>query len=985
MRASRVILLILAAFETLDWTARAGDNFPGFSTRVWQVEEGLPHDVVQAITQTRDGYLWVGTREGLARFDGVQFTQIGFGPNIGAPSVTSLCESKDGSLWIATDENGLFRLFHSALSHYGQSDGLPSDGISKVLPDRQDGVWIATHGGLAHWQGGKIRLPEAPGLTNTLLLSLCCDPEDGLWIGSSRRIQRLLDEDVSTYRTANGVPLRGVAGLYCDSDGGLWIGQSGGLVYMKNKAFTSYPKSEGPSGIVSAVLRDRTGSLWVGTLGGLSRFENGKFLNERRDDGASYAIYAIFEDREGDLWIGSEEGLVRMTPKHFITYTQQQGLSQNAIASLCPSRDGGLWIGTWGGGLNKLLNGKITAIRQRDGLSSDFVMAVYESTEGSVWVGTDYGGGLNQLRQGRITQYSTDSGLLAFAITSIVEDRDKNVWIGSRDGLDRFRDGQFTRFTTADGLSHNRINVLCNGQDGSLWIGTQNGLTVRKNNCFTCFDSQSLNAPVLSLYQSAGGILWIGTQGAGLGRLERGTVVRLTKRQGLVSDSIYSIVEDNLQNLWFNSDKGIFRIPEMDLASVADGRETAFTPTVYGKSDGLVADSQYQESAQPSACKTADGRLWFQTIQGVAAIDPGRITTNSLPPPTKIEEILSDKRRMPISEGAPSVEIPPGRGELEIHYTALSLQAAEKNRFRYKLDGVDPDWFDAGTRRIAYYNNLSPGRYAFHVVACNNDGVWNQEVATVHFRLEPHVWQTWWFIALCGVGATTGIGGTALYMARRRMRAKLERLEQQHAIERERARIARDMHDELGAKLTRISFQGAVAVRSLANSGHAEREIEKMSETARALVTSLDEIVWAVDPDNDSLENLAGYICRYAGEFFENSPVNCEFVIPAKLPDCRLPSDVRHHVFLAVKEALNNVLKHSGASHVELRMAAESDRFAIVIHDDGRGIESNGPGKRAGHGLVNICKRLASINGECQIESNPGKGTRIEFVIRLYD
>ncbi|HEX3718689.1 MAG TPA: two-component regulator propeller domain-containing protein [Verrucomicrobiae bacterium] len=987
MRISRAIVLILAVCETLDWTAKAGDVFPGFSARIWQVEEGLPHNVVQAITQTRDGYLWVGTREGLAKFDGVHFTSVDFGTGIAAPSITSLCESRDGSLWIATDGNGLFRFSHGKMSHYGHAKGLPNEAVSRVLSDGHDGVWIATGAGLAHWQDGQIHIIDAPGLTKNLLLSLCMDADGGLWVGSTRRIQRLLGEEVSTYRTANGVPLRGVAGLFYDSDGGLWIGQSGGLVCMKDKAFVSYPKGEGPSGIVSDVLRDRAGNLWIGTLGGLSRFEGGKFVNERRDDGASYAIYAIFEDREDDLWIGSEEGLIRMTPKHFITYTQQQGLSQNAIASLCPSQDGGLWIGTWGGGLNKLLRGKITAIRQPDGLSSDFVMAVYEGSDRGVWVGTDYAQGLNRLRDGRITQYTTNDGLFAFAITSIVEDRNKNIWIGSRDGLDRLHDGHFARFTTADGLSHNRINVLCDGRDGSLWIGTQNGLTLWKNNKFSRCDAELLNAPILSLWQSGSGVLWVGTRGEGLGRLVDGRLVLLAKRQGLASDSIYSIVEDNFQNLWFNSDKGIFRVSAAELTAVAEGRAATFACTVYGKSDGLVADSQYQESAQPSACKTADGRLWFQTIQGVAAIDPSRITVNSLPPPVVIEEILSDKKPLAILDGVSSLEIPPGRGELEIHYTGLSLQAAEKNRFRYKLDGVDPDWVDAGARRVAHYNNLPPGLYAFHVVACNDDGVWNNAGATVQFRLYPHVWQTWWFIALCVVGAAIAIGGSVLYVTRRRMQIKFERLEQQHAIERERARIARDMHDELGAKLTRISFQGAVAARSLSNPAQAEREIGKMTETARALVTSLDEIVWAVDPDNDSLENLAGYICRYAGEFFENSPMSCEFVIPTKLPDCRLSSDVRHHVFLAVKESLNNVLKHSGASRVQLRMSAESDRFAIVIHDDGRGIDNNnnGAGKRAGHGLVNICQRLASINGQCQIQSNPGKGTQIEFVIRLYD
>jgi signal transduction histidine kinase/ligand-binding sensor domain-containing protein len=864
---------------------------------------------------------------------------------------------------------------------------LPSDSIAKVLADGDSGIWIATSEGLTHWQNGRFHLVEAAGLTRSLLLSLCLDSEGGLWVGSSRRIQRLLNGDVSSFRTVNGIPLRGVSGLFCDRDDTLWIGDNGGLVSLKNKTLVSHPKGNGPSGIVSAVLRDHAGNLWVGTLGGLSRFDGSKFINEHRDDGASYAIYAIFEDRENDLWIGSEEGLIRMTPKHFVTYTQQQGLSQNAIASLCPSRDGGLWIGTWGGGLNKLRSGKITTLRQTNGLSSDFVMAVYEASDGSVWAGTDFGQGLNRIHGDQITQYNTNNGLFAFAITSIVEDRNNTIWIGSRDGLDRWQDGHFTHFTTADGLSHKRINVLCHGRDNALWIGTQNGLALWKSNQFTRCAPESLHGPILSLYLDAGGVLWIGTQGEGLGRFTAGKLALLTKRQGLVSDSIYSIVEDNFQNLWFTSDKGIFRVNKHELTAVAENRAATVAAVLYGKAEGLVADSQYQESAQPSACKTMDGRLWFQTIQGVAAIDPSRITTNTLPPPVVIEEIIADKKQFQPSgdSEAAALKVPPGRGELEIHYTALSLQASEKNRFRYKLDGVDLDWVEAGSRRIAYYNNLRPSRYAFHVVACNDDGVWNTTGAVLRFELAPHVWQTWWFIGLCGAMAIAVVGGGTLYSARRRMHRKLERLQQQHAIERERARIARDMHDELGAKLTHISFQGAVAARSLSDPVQAEREIGKMSDTARALVTSLDEIVWAVDPENDSLENLANYICRYAGEFFENSSVSCEFVIPAKLPDCRLSSDVRHHIFLAVKETLNNILKHAAASRVELRMAVDDDRFSIIIADDGRGIDGITPGKRGGHGLINIRERLAAIGGQCCIKSVPGTGTQVEFVIHLYD
>jgi signal transduction histidine kinase len=408
----------------------------------------------------------------------------------------------------------------------------------------------------------------------------------------------------------------------------------------------------------------------------------------------------------------------------------------------------------------------------------------------------------------------------------------------------------------------------------------------------------------------------------------------------------------------------------------------------YGKADGILGSGEWQEAtqqtqpAQPAACKGTDGRFWFRTSEGVAVTDPDKIKSNELPPPVVIEDIVADGK--PI-QPPDFLDIAPGRGELEIHYTALSLRAPEKNRFRYRLEDSDPNWVDAGGRRTTYYNHLAPGRYSFHVIACNNDRVWNETGAVIGLKLRPHLWQTWWFLGLCGATAAGSIGGIARYLTRRKMQWKLERLQQQHAIEKERARIARDMHDELGAKLTRISFQGAVAARNLADPQKAGEEIAKMSQTARALVAALDEIVWAVDPARDSLENLAGYICRYAGDFFESTPVSCEFVIPDKLPGLRLPSDVRHHVFLAVKETLTNVLKHAQASRVQIHLAVRNGKLDIVIADDGRGFNPGATGEngRNGHGLANLQERLRSVRGSCQMESQLGQGTRFEFVIPL--
>ncbi len=743
---------------------------------------------------------------------------------------------------------------------------------------------------------------------------------------------------------------------------------------------------------MDAFLTDREGQFWVGTYAGLSRFMDGQFINEGESDQPSYRVFALFEDAEGTLWVGSEEGLARLTPKCFRTYTRQDGLTLNSVVSVCASRDGSTWVGVWGGGLNHFIDGHIRPFGKADGLSTDFVMALCEGHDGSLWVGTDYSNPLNRIQSGRVSLYGREQGLVPATQTALLEDEDSTLWIGTREGLQSFHDGAFNRYTTRDGLSHDKINALCLGHDGTLWVGTGGGLTRRSGGRFVDLSAGNppLKANILSLYEDVQGTLWIGTRGDGLLRWAQGRAVGFSVNEGLLSDSIYSVLEDNRGNLWLNSSRGVFRVSKQELEAVAEGEKDQVSSISYGKADGILASGQYREVTQPAACKSRDGRLWFRTTQGVAVVDPEQIRTNRRPPPVVIEEIIADRKSVarPLQSGG-TVIVPKGRGELEIHYTALSLRAPERNRFRYRLEGVDPDWVEAGNRRYAYYNKVAPGDYRFQVIACNNDGVWNEAGATVRLELEPHFWQTRWFLALCVLTTLGAVAGSVTWATRLRMRRQLQRLEQQHAIERERARIARDMHDELGAKLARISFQGATARRALDNPAQAGPQIENMAQTARELVLSLDEIVWAVDPENDSLENLASYICRHASEFFENSPVACEFLIPTALPPCHLPSDARHNLFLATKESLTNVLKHSQAAHVQVQFVVRDGELEIRIEDDGIGL-ARPPGaeavgdrpRRGGRGLANIRERLAAIGGWAEII--PGdKGTRVRLVVPL--
>ncbi|MEO7299682.1 MAG: two-component regulator propeller domain-containing protein [Verrucomicrobiota bacterium] len=959
-----------------------------YSSRLWQMEDGLPHNIVQAITQTRDGYLWVGTREGLARFNGVAFEIVNLPLDLTHPNISALHGSKAGDLWIGTDTFGLLRLVGGKVSRLKTPSGTKDYAVSEIEEDTDGAIWINSSEGI-------LRM-ESEGLVSTGLnrAAPISHGVDGTVWAAFDGLKQLRGNTVTNYAGQN-IP-NGVRKLLCGRDGVLWAGLNRGLVRIEDGVGRFFKKGEGPGGYVSVICDDREGNIWIGSYLGLSQFVDGQFITQNENEEGFYRVYSIFQDREGSMWIGSEEGLSRLTLKRFTTYTKRQGLTQNNVVTVCPSYDGSVWIGVWGAGIHHLKDGEITIYNRTNGLSSDFVMALCEGRDKSLWIGTDVGAGLNRLKDGVVTRYDKTEGWVINpkpVITALVEDEETNLWVGTREGANRLKDGKFTRYTTKEGLNNNKINAICQGYSGIIWFGTDEGVNQWNNTQFVNLSTNQprLKTPVLSLYEDDEGTLWIGTKETGLVRFKNGKFDFFTTRQGLFSEAIYSILEDSRKNLWLSTSKGIFYVSKKELEEVARGVRPPVTSTTFGKTDGIISSGQYREVTQPAACKATDGRLWFRTTQGVAVVDPEKISINRLPPSVVVEAVIADKKPVRV-HGAKAkgqsqnetLNIKPGRGELEIHYSALSFRAPEKNKFKYKLEGFDREWVDADTRRVAYYNNLSPGNYRFQVIACNNDGVWNQTGATVPMILKPHFWQTWWFLGVCGMAATGLVGGTARYVTRKKLQRKLERLEQQHAIEKERSRIARDMHDELGAKLTRISFQGASAQRRLTNPVEVGQQIEKMSQTARELVLSLDEIVWAVDPENDSLENLANYICRHASEFFENSPVACEFVIPAKLPDCRLATDVRHNVFLAVKEVLNNVLKHSGAVRVKITISAEVKIFKIIIADNGRGIakdESEPKIKRTGHGLTNIRERMNAIAGELKMENE--SGTRIEFIVPM--
>jgi ligand-binding sensor domain-containing protein/signal transduction histidine kinase len=1004
---------ISRASDWLDWSSLDERTFR-YNSRTWQTDEGLPANDVKAITQTADGYLWVGTSAGLARFDGLSFATFDSSntPELKSSSITALCAEPGGTLWIGTAGGGLVRYSQGQFARFTHVDGLAGDQLNTIYENRAGVLWIGTTTGMSCYANGRFtNYTTRQGLWSDNVRAIYEGRDGNLWLATGAGLNRLDGQRMISFPMPNGLPNDSVRAICQDRGGRIWIGSNNGMLWYSSvwTNFYAYNAKYGLSDtFVSAIAEDREANLWVGTYSGLNRYHEGRFFPELNNEGMPYdRVNALFQDREGDMWVGSREGLVRLTPKRFVTYTRRQGLTHNNVTSVLEDHAGSLWLGTWGGGLDQLKDDAVTSYAETNVFAQGLVLALCETRDGGLWFGSDFDGGLSRLQDGEFTHYTWKNGLLSTPIRVLYEDRAGTLWIGTGQGLCAYKAGRFSSVTNRPAPGTHAVHAICEDDAGALWFGTDAGLSCLHQGEWTNYStSDGLSGNnVLSLYVDEAQDLWVGTADSGLNRFHNAKFSACGTKQGLFSDEIFAILEDDHGWLWMSCSKGVFRVRKAEVIEVLEGKRATVTSIEYGKADGLES-TQCSGVAKPGAWKSRDGRLWFPTSKGLATVDPNTIQINTWAPPVVIEQVLGDKRPVQAAHrsadfpprqrpnGAagtpatfvpePSLQVPPGRGELEFHYTALSLQAPETCRFRYRLDGVDGDWVDAGVRRIAHYNNIYPGHYTFRVIACNKDGIWNQAGVVLAVSVRPHLWQTWWCRGL-GVLLLVGIvGGSALYVTRKRMRRELERLEQTHAIEKERGRIAKDIHDDLGSSLTRIMMLGERAHDGLARHEEVGPHLSKIVASARDSVKAMDEIVWAVNPENDTLEGLVEYLSHYADEFFEDSPVSCRLEIPVQLPERVLPAEVRHDLFLSVKEAFHNVLKHAQASQVRVELSTSDEALQICVEDNGRGFQpGNNQGGRKGNGLGNIDKRLKSHRGRFTLESTPGHGTQVKICVPL--
>lgn len=733
----------------------------------WDGADGLPQIRIRAIAQTRDGYLWLGTVNGLVRFDGVNFTTFDISTgSLKDNEIGSLVEDNEGALWIGTYGGGLTRLKDGIFTTFTTADGLPDNFIRKLDKDPAGNIWIATPRGISCFSKGRFTTVTTRGrAARDFVSNICASSPQGVFAVFGGQLHRLENGQFVAETAALDDSDGRMDSMASGPDGTLWMTfESSKIKCWKDGKLTVYTRADHKLiNRPGAIYTDPQGSVWIGTRDGLLRFRDGAFeaLTTPEAEAKLGLVQSLFTDREGNLWVGTEaNALVRLRPVAVRMLTAEDGLAETSTRCVFRDRQDDIWVGSYLG-LARISRGQTTTFSQMDGNAIPTVTSIGQDSQGRIWIAA--GGRLFTMENDRLVP--VPGWQKVFDIKVIARDGRGDMWIGTDgDGVFRFSDGTFTAFRTRDGLANNQIRAIFSDRQGVLWVGTTDGLSRYQDGKFTNFGTTNglPNSRITSFCEDADGVLWIGTRG-GLSRYQNGQFFNISGTEGLPNNYIYNVIDDGRGNFWLSTANGICHARREELNALAAGKIKKAEFVSLGYRDGLRTASLVA-GTQPNACVDDAGQLMFCSLKGLVIVNPGNQSINRMIPPVYIERVLINKEEKPVDQPP---NLSPGPCEIEIHYTALSFVAPEKVQFKYRLDGIDSDWVDAGQRRFAHYASLPPGSYRFQVIACNNDGVWNEAGASYAFRVPPHFYQTAWFPALILLGlAGLAGGGYALKLQR---------------------------------------------------------------------------------------------------------------------------------------------------------------------------------------------------------------------------
>jgi signal transduction histidine kinase/ligand-binding sensor domain-containing protein len=947
-----------------------------YSVTLWTQEQGLPQDTVDAIAQTTDGYLWLGTDEGLARFDGYEFTIFNRDKGqLPSNSIVALATDAKGTLWIGTP-SGLTEYKRGTFRSYAQKDGLPGNSISSLYVDHTGLLWIVAGGNLSRFDGTRftnyLRERDIPMKS---VRAVTEDAKHTLYVTGINSIARYENGIFREAIPAGALAADFPGAILADHAGNLWILGVRGLIRRSpDGRLLRYGARQGLSDSfgLNSILEDRDGNVWVGTDGGLARFEHGQFHTLTEAGGEQGGVRCLLEDREGNLWIGGSDGLIRLRDDVFLVDGKQEGLPSDEPNTTFQDDRGTTWAGFLDVGLWRLSpDGS-----DRDAFSEvakGRVYSIRETRGGELLVASR--DGLLRVKDGRVRAFVPPDPQGRKRVYDVLEDSQGRVWLAVPNGLLELRSDEMRTVIPATGpvMLESSFVTLAEGLGGSLWAGTIRGgvwhVGAKERRLYTTADGLGSDQ-IRSLYQDPEGTLWVGTLGGGLNAFRDGRFIRFTAKDGLLSDNISNVLDDG-KALWLSTTRGICRVSKQQLRDFAAGRIRHLNPLNYGVADGLRS-AQSSPEIGSGASRHSDGSLWFPTARGIAVYKPERPARAKKTSPIYITDMAADGRSFDLSARP---RIPPGHGQVEIHYAAIYLSAPERVRYFYKLEGLDSEWMTAENRRAVTYNNLGRGTYRFRVRAEVPDG--RSSEIFCDFELLPHYYESTWFRLLCAAAAA--MLAWMVYQFRiRQMHARFA------AVLKERLRLAREIHDTLAQAFVGISAQlDALETCLPENLRPAHIYLDLARRMAQHSLTEARRSVMNLRSAALNNQDLCAALQTGARNWTEGAAVDVEVDVSGDVR--RLPEDMEQNLLRIAQEAVTNALKHAHPTKIIVKLHHEGQDLKLRVTDNGCGFEPDDAfAGMGGHfGLIGIRERAEHIGGELRLESQPGCGTQVEISVPL--
>lgn len=1016
-----------------------------YSVKVWGADDGLAEGSVTDVAQTPEGYLWMGTLFGsVLRFDGIRFVSYN---SANTPEfllkwgVPRLMVDQAGTLWISMHDGGLTTWdkqgFHSAFTSIEQPDRLlwsapgrvvfvypsgqllsgrkrgenwdwqtatPPGALKQSQPcaDSDGRVWyLRDHDEIGIWDGRESKvLPPSPALEGRHIQVLTVDAQGRVWAGTDRALLQWTTDHFELMTPTNGEAQLDVKTIIPSGASNLWVWANGRMRRCGGRQWVA--QSEGwdremaPPRTLRFLHGDAEGGLWAaaGDRGLIHVLPDGTFHRLTTRDGLpSNTIDFAYQDHDGNTWTGYVRGgLVRVRRRLFQVIGKDQGLGDSLVNTVCEDARGGVWIGMHNGDVGHYEKGICTNLTLAQAVHAQD-SCVAAAAAGSVWIGAQKLGVLRSDDGIQMQNIVSTADLKGYP-RLLLPSRDGRLWVGTIWSIFCIGNSALTVEYTAQTVGEHPT-ALAEATDGTIWAGTLDGRLLRWDGAHFIPleppDHGSLGR-IWALWPAPNGDVWAGTEVGGLLHWSEGRFYRYTMKDGLPSDSIIQVLGDAAGNLWLGTRAGLGRIFGPALARYEKGEPGELPVSLYGTSDGLLTIGS-AIIFQPNCWHGKNGTLYFAMANSVAAVNPGEVHINPVPPSVTLEELRANDRlvfparvgaTLSASQGtengnfrAPSISVAPGRGDLEFRYTGLSLSSPDRVRFKYKLEGLETSWNEAGAERKASYRHVPPGDYVFRVIACNSDGVYSGGGELLSVSVQPHFYETDLFRGAVALLMVATFSLLAMAKMRQRLRLRLEESERQQELERERTRIAQDLHDDLGAGLTEIGLLSGLLRDSSRFAISKQEALDRIVQRCHDLVIGLDEIVWVVNPRNDSVNSLGSYLGRHAQSFLEPTSIRCRLEISEVEPDRHLDSEQRHNIFLSFEEALSNIVKHSGASEVCVKISFKENHLFISIEDDGRGLPP--AVAEDGDGLVNLRQRMARIRGNCEIVNRPSGGVSVSL------